>query len=210
MATDGEIQAEIAEVSEMESTERNETRARRRQVIKGAVAMAGGVAAASYVTPSLRKLGIPAALAASGGTTVIEKCSIDVSIPSSSVSCTKDITNNTETISGTIEVKNNSGTGVCPVASVDVYLQSGNSPYGGGCGQDTTTNQVGHASGNTGGSNPIVTGTDLPSPDTSDWTFSVSTTNYIGPVFITVEIVLTDQPQHNPGFFFKYCANATC
>lgn len=42
-------------------------RARRRDVVKGAAAAAGGIAAASYVAPNLRGLGLPVALAMSGG-----------------------------------------------------------------------------------------------------------------------------------------------
>src|SRR5579884_4001568 len=44
------------------------TPSRRRAVIKGSAAIVGGVAAATYVTPTIRRLGVPAALAISGGT----------------------------------------------------------------------------------------------------------------------------------------------
>ncbi|MGH2457658.1 MAG: hypothetical protein ACRDIY_02190, partial [Chloroflexota bacterium] len=43
-----------------------QVRETRRRVIQGTVAVAGGLAAASYVAPTLRALGIPAALAMSG------------------------------------------------------------------------------------------------------------------------------------------------
>lgn len=190
-----------------ESTDTNldkERRTRRRDLVKGAVAVTGGVVAASYLSPTLTRLGAPAALAASS--TIIAKCSINVSL--TNVKCVTNSPN--ETLTGTINVGNNSGTGVCPVASVDVYVQSGTPGQYGGCGKDTSTNQVGHVSGNTGGSNPITVGTSLPSPERSTWTFEVSTNNYVGPVVITVEITLTDQPQHNPNFFFKACASASC
>jgi hypothetical protein len=40
---------------------------KRRRMLQGGVAVAGGVMAASYVTPNLRSLGVPGVLAASGG-----------------------------------------------------------------------------------------------------------------------------------------------
>ena len=181
-----------------------ERRTRRRELVKGAVVVTGGIVAADYVSPSLTRLGVPVALAASP--TIIDKCSINVRL--TQVQCTTYTSN--ETIAGRITVSNRSGTGVCPVASIDVYAQSGSLGQYGGCGKDTSTNQVGHVSGSSGGTKPITVGTYLPSPDITYWTFSISTNNYVGPVVITVEITLTDQPQHNPNFFFKACASASC
>lgn len=65
MANDERAAQPTPEGSGRESEEQRGSRTSRRQFVKGAVAATGAAAAASYVKPSLRALGVPAALAIS-------------------------------------------------------------------------------------------------------------------------------------------------
>lgn|GEM_PF-4548303 len=60
------------------------TRTTRREIVKAGAAVVGGVAAASYIKPSLTALGVPAAVASSGTTCWVKcnpnQCEIDIDI----------------------------------------------------------------------------------------------------------------------------------
>lgn len=192
-------------------------RTRRREIVKGAVAMASGVAAASYVKPTLKGLGVAAALAMSGGATS-KACSIQLSI--TSIGCSPDNpvgTPGTYTISGTFDITNvSSDCGSCGVLTVDTYLQNlSEIPKGSrGCGADLTDGLLAHNTGSTGGSNPIQVGSLIPAgcnSTTGPYTFSISYTGpAVGVVRFTVEMTIGPTNAQQTGFEFKACNHADC
>jgi hypothetical protein len=179
----------------------------RRQVLRRAAAVGAGVAAVSYVKPSLLPLGISAPHAqAQPGIATLEE---PPPPPSSTARCSIQISNFTatpnhanNTISGGFTVTNTSGVtncGPCDISFWQITVQTGNPP--GGCGADLTTNKVGQKNNgnaaNSGGSGtPISTSEVFACGEVKSYTYIVDYTGEDVAHVVTLNLDVEPSPQH--------------
>ena len=186
-------------------------RTTRRVAVKAGAAIAVGVAAGGYVKPSLRSLGIPAALAASGSQVPgCGSCSIALSL--GTVRCTYSSKSKMTTFTGSGTVTQNSDDTSCAVATVSLYIVTGS--LSGGCANYNPSNQIPVASfSTTGGTTPLVAGFAIPNPKGATATFTLKVSaagDLTGKVSLALYATVNDQCQHKAGFNFQTCTTVQC
>lgn len=207
---------------------RKATRTKRRELVKAGVVI-GGVAAATYVTPTLKGLGVPVALAVSG-ITLSKACTIALSITSINCSLVSGTSRSgTFKVSGQFTITNaSSDCGACEILSVNMYLQNpALIPTGSkGCGKDLTDGLLSSYAGqtdacNTSDSNQVsVYGSGRPGTQmiSAGCTSAQGPYNYcitysgaeISPVRFTLEMTVYPTNAQQTGFQFKACDTASC